>query len=94
YLYYDRPSNTLNLGNDQGNGVAGSVTPGGSGTMASSQCSVPASSASVAVSGNTVSITVTITFTSSFTGAKNVWAAIVDTSYHESAFQQIGTWTP
>ncbi len=93
YLLYDRPSNTLSIANSQGNGILQSVTPGGGGTLTGSECSVAASTASVSVSGNTVSITLTINFNASFAGAQNIYAAIVDTSYNESSFQQIGTWT-
>ncbi|HZS54852.1 MAG TPA: S53 family peptidase [Bryobacteraceae bacterium] len=94
YLIYDRSSNNLYIANDQGTAVSQSVTPGGSGILASSQCTVPASSASVSLSGNTVTITATITFAPSFTGAKNIYANISDTSYVEGTWQQIGTWTP
>jgi hypothetical protein len=94
YLIYDRPSNNLYVVNEQGTAVSQSVIPGGSGTLSGSQCSVPASSASVLVSGNTVTLGVTIAFAPSFTDAKNVYGNISDTSYVEGAWQQIGTWTP
>jgi subtilase family serine protease len=94
FLLYDRNSNSLMIANDQGTAVSESATPGGSGTLSSSQCSVPASTASVTTSGNTVTITVTITFTASFTGAKNIYANIANASYQAQTWQQIGTWTP
>ncbi|HZS57271.1 MAG TPA: fibronectin type III domain-containing protein [Bryobacteraceae bacterium] len=93
YLFYDQPSNTLSITNDQGNAVNQSATPGSSGVLSNSQCSVPVSNASVAVLGNTVAISVTITFNSSFAGTQNVYANRVNTSYVEGAWQQIGTWT-
>lgn len=93
YLLYERPSNSLYIVNDQGTALSGPVTPGGSGTLSNSQCSVPAFTASVSVSGNTVTITVTITFSSSFGGAQKIYANIVNDSNLEGTWQQIGTWT-
>jgi hypothetical protein len=93
YLIFDRGSGNLLIVNDQGTTTSGSVTPGGSGTLSNSQCSVPASSASVTISGNTVTLTVTITFKYSFTGAKNIWANTTSTSGAAGTWQQIGTWT-
>ncbi len=92
YLIYDDPTNTLYIANDQGNAVAQAVTPGGLGTLSSSQCSVPASSVSISRSASTVSVTATIAFAASFAGSKNVYANIANTSYVEGNLQQIGTW--
>ncbi len=93
YLVYDRPSNLLYIIEDQGTNPHQAITPGGSGTLSNSQCSVPASSASVSVAGNTVTVTATITFTPAFAGPKNIYANISNTSYIEGAWQQIGSWT-
>ena len=92
YLIYDRPSANLYIADDDGTAVSQSVTPGGSGVLSSSQCTVSASSAAVSTSGNTVTITVTIQFAPSFVGPKNIYANISDTSYAEGTWQQIGTW--
>jgi len=93
YLIYDRPSGNLFIVDDQGSTASQSVTPGGGGTLSNSQCSVPASSASVATFGNSVAISATITFTPSFAGAKNIYATIHDSSGNVATWQQIGTWT-
>ncbi len=94
YFIYDRNQNTLSIANDQGSGVLASATPGSSTTLANDQCSAPASSATVSVSGNTVTLTLTITFAPSFTGAKNVYGNMLNQSYVAGTWQQIGTWTP
>lgn len=94
YVIYDRQSNSLYIVNDQGSAVSQVVTPGGSGTLTNSQCSIPASTASVDTSGSTVSLNLTITFSTSFTGAKNMFGNFTDNSWIEGTWQQIGTWTP
>lgn len=94
YVIYDRPSNRLLIKNGQGSGVLGSAAPGSSVTLSNGQCSIPASAASVATWGNTVALTLTINFASSFTGARNLYTTVVNTSNVEESWQQIGTWTP
>jgi fructose-1,6-bisphosphatase len=93
YLMYDQPSNTLNIIEDQGTNLHQSAPPGTNAVLSNGQCSVPASSASVSISGNTVTLTVTITFLPSFVGPKQIWATVMSTSYVEQPWQQIGTWT-
>ncbi len=94
YVIYDRNWNQLLIANDQGNGVLASTAPGSSVTLANDQCSVVNSQVAFSPSGNTVKLTLTMTFAPSFTGPKNVYANILNSSYVPGTWQQIGTWTP
>jgi hypothetical protein len=93
YLIYDRPSTSLMIASDQGTAVLASAAPGSSAILANDQCSVPASTASVTSSGDTVTIMVTITFLPSFAGAKVMYGNIFNTSYAPGPWQTIGNWT-
>jgi len=94
YVIYDRASGLLYIVGDEGSAVTQSVTPGGSGSISSSQCTVAASSVSVSISGDAVTLSLTIAFAPSFTGPKNIYANMSNSSYVEGTWQQIGTWTP
>jgi hypothetical protein len=93
YLYYDQPSQMLYMANDQGTGFTQSAAPGTSATLSNSQCSIPMATASVTVSGNTVTISLAISFSVSFAGPQNIYVNTVNTSGLAGTAQQIGTWT-
>ncbi len=73
YVYYVQSSNLLYLENNAGTGAQGSVTPGGSGTVANSQCTINAAGSSVVPSGNNLTLAVSITFKTAFAGTKNIY---------------------
>lgn len=91
YLYYVRASNALYLANDAGTAWLTPVTPGQSGTLQNSQCSVSSAASSVTTNGNNLTLNLSITFQSSFKGAKNIYMELYDGQ--DSGFQQKGAWT-
>jgi hypothetical protein len=93
WFFYDQPSNTLSLANDQGNAFTQSAAPGTSAILSNSQCSLLMSSTSVFISGNTTTLSLTINFSASFAGTKNIYVNTVNTSGGAATTQQIGTWT-
>jgi hypothetical protein len=88
-----RSANTLYLVNDNISGYTGPVTVGGSGSISNSQCSIGASSAAVAASGQSLTLTVTLTFLPGYTGAKTVYLFAVDNGGQITGWVQLGTWT-
>lgn len=69
---YDRVRNALYLLTDAGQLPASSITPG-SGTLQNSQCSLNGVGSSVALSGQILTLNLALTFSSSFSGAKNIY---------------------
>ncbi len=91
-LYYQASTNQINLLNDSGTAWL-PATLGSATTLQNSQCSVNVESVTVALSGNTLTLTLTVTFKSAFAGARNVYLRAVDVSRSNGGWQQLGTWT-
>jgi len=91
-LYYNTANNQINLLSDNATAWM-PATLGSATTLQNSQCSLNVATATVAPSGNTLTLNVTVTFTPSFVGAKNVYLHAVDVSGSNSGWQQLGTWT-
>jgi hypothetical protein len=95
YVYYRPQTNRLSLSNDAGTaGLTPALTPGGSGTLANSQCTLNANSSSVNSSGNNLTLQVSLTFASSVFGPRNVFLEATGLSGQSSGWVQSGTWTP
>jgi hypothetical protein len=95
YVYYHPQTNLLYLRNDAGSAwLTPALTPGGSGTLANSQCTLNASSSSVSTSGNNLTVNFSLTFTSTFTGTRNVYMYASGLSTLNSGWAKEGTWTP
>ncbi|MBV9781379.1 MAG: hypothetical protein JOY62_15550, partial [Acidobacteriaceae bacterium] len=78
--------------NDAGTGLQGPpVSPGGSGTISNSQCTLSGSASSVSTSGNNLTMVVSLTFSPSFAGQKNVYMRAIDNEGLDTGFQQKGT---
>jgi len=92
YLMYQASNNALYLVSDGGVSFTGPVTPGSSGTLGNSQCSVAASSVTVRPSGNTLTITETSEFTASFAGIKTNLMYKYDVSNLGTGWSDAGTW--
>ena len=92
YLLYQRASNSLYLTNDAGSAWQDPVTPGQSGTLQNSQCSVNAAASSVSGTGATLTLNLAMSFQSAFAGARNVYMEVYDGA-GDSGWQQRGTWT-
>jgi hypothetical protein len=95
FVYYHPQANQLFLRNDSGSAwLAPGLTPGGVGSVANSQCTLNASSSSVSMSGNTLTLNVSVTFSASFAGARIVSLYASGLSGLNSGWVKEGTWTP
>ncbi len=89
----DASSNLIYLYNDAGSSWLGPVTAGSSATLSNSQCTVRASGTLASAVWDTYVYSLNVIFSSSFTGAKYVWAMAADASSASSAYVQLGVWT-
>jgi hypothetical protein len=90
-LFYTRATNTLSL---LGNGsVWMPGTIGSATTLQNSQCGVNLGASSVAMNGNTLTVTLAMTFTSAYAGAKNVYMYAANGGGLTSGWQDRGDWT-
>ena len=94
YIYYSSGSNGMYLFNNAGTSVTGPLTPGSSGTLSNSQCTINGAGSSAIGSGNTLSLTLSIVFNPAFTGTQNLYGYAVDNGGQRSGWQTLGTWTP
>jgi uncharacterized protein (TIGR03790 family) len=92
YFIYEAPPNHADLVDDAGATLL-QTTPGSQGALANSQCSIPASSISVSMNGNTFTFSVEVTFSPAFSGPKTIWATWYDAGGQHADFQTIGSWT-
>ncbi len=91
-LYYNAAANQINLLGD--NGMAWqAATLGAAATLQNSQCAINVATATVSLSGNTLTWNVPMTFKPAYGGAKNAYLLAVDGSGSNSGWQQLGTWT-
>jgi hypothetical protein len=91
-LYYNLSTNQLNLLSDAG--AAGqAATLGTAATLQNSQCSLNVAAATVALSGNTLTLNVPMTFLAGFAGAENIYMSANDVSEATTGWQQRGAWT-
>ena len=93
FFQYYAPGNTLYLYNDAGSAIAGILTPGAATSASNGQCAIGASGFTASGSGNQLTIAVPIAFSSTFTGAKNVYGYATDQANLDSGWQALGTWT-
>ena len=91
-LYYNTATNQINLLSDNATAWM-PATLGTATTLQNSQCSLNVATATVAPSGNILTLNVTVTFQPAFAGAKNVYLHSVDVSGSNSGWQQLGAWT-
>jgi hypothetical protein len=91
-LYYNTANNQINLLSDNGT-VFTPATLGAATTLQNSQCSLNVATATLAPSGNTLTLNVTVAFKPAFDGPKNVYLHAVDVSGSNSGWQQLGAWT-
>ncbi len=91
-LSYSAATSQINLLNDSATAWM-SATLGSAATLQNSQCSLNVATATVAPSGNTLTLNLTVTFLPSFAGSKNIYLHAVDVSGANSGWQQLGAWT-
>jgi hypothetical protein len=91
-LYYNAPTGQINLLND----TATLWQPAALGTatiLQNSQCSLNVAAATVALSGNALTLNLPMTFKPAYAGAKNIYLHAVDISGSNSGWQALGAWT-
>jgi len=97
YLAYVASTNALILLDDPGDAAgpyAGSIAPGGSGSVQNSQCMVSGAGSAVSAVSNTLTLTLNITFKAAFTGNRVVYAARRDgAGGNNTDWQAMGTST-
>src|SRR5688572_13206558 len=93
YLYYTRHANKLYLHNDPATALLGPLTPGISGTVQNSQCSVNAASSSVSSSSTNLTLNLAMSFTGGYSGTKSVFGFATDQAGLDSGWQTLGSWT-
>jgi hypothetical protein len=91
-VLYNRSLNTLTVLTDAGATPSTVLTPGGSGTVENSQCTLAATGSAASVSGNSLTVDVALTFKSTFSGAKNSYLKASNSS-GSSGWQMLGSWT-
>ncbi len=91
--YFFAAGNRLWLRDDAHSAWIGPMTPGGSGAVTNSQCTLTAAGSSISASGNSLTMTVTATFVASFAGPKTIYTRATDRAGLASDFVQGGTWT-
>jgi hypothetical protein len=93
YVYYVQSSNLLYLDNNGGTAAQGSVTPGHTGTVANSYCTINGATSSVAASGNNLTLAVNVTFKTAFAGTKNIYMnATSNEGQTSGGLKVFGTW--
>ena len=89
--YYERPSNTVYLLNDDTTGWYARTL--GSGTLQNSYCSIALGISSVSTSGNVLTLNLALTFSPAFSGAKTTRMFANAAGTASSGWQDRGTWT-
>jgi hypothetical protein len=99
FIEYTPATNTFRLIQDNGVNWHNAITPGTAATTSNGQCTLNAAGASATSSIPTsavsqLDVVLPLTFSSSFTGAKNVYLlAVNETLGLNSGWEQRGTWT-
>jgi hypothetical protein len=83
---------SLYLQNDTANGLIGPISASQPGTIANGQCSIDASSLSMATNGSDLSLRVSITFAPSFKGQKIIFMRTQDLSGALDQWREQGSW--
>src|SRR6202023_1591499 len=93
FVSYSRGGNALYLMNDAGTTFQGPITPGTSGSVSNSQCTLNAATASFSTNGNNLTVNLPLTFASAFFGAKSTFGLAQDNGAQSSPWTTTGTWT-
>ena len=93
---YIQTSNTLNLFNDAITAlVSGTpITPGGTGTLSNSQCTLSGNGGAVTSAGNNLTVPFAITFAAGFTGVQNISGLAQSYNGASTGWETLGIWTP
>ena len=93
YVVVYPPARSIYLFNDANTGLTGPITPGTSGTVQNTQCTLNGASSSITASGNTLTVNLAIAFSGSFTGTKQISAYAQSVTAANSGWQTLGSWT-
>jgi hypothetical protein len=94
YVYYAPGNNQMSLYNDAGGALLSpTVTPGSTGAVSNSQCTLNGTGSSFSISGNNLTLNVNLTFSGTFTGQKDVYLYANGRTANTS-FVLEGTWAP
>ena len=92
YVEYTPSTNLLSLKNNAGTGFVGSITPGSSGTVSNSQCTLSGTGSSYTATGTTATLQVALTLTGSTSESVYLYAS--DRNGANTGWVKEGTWTP
>jgi hypothetical protein len=90
-VYYARSPNEIYLANDTGV-FQGPLPLGVAGSIENSQCTVDAGASSASASGNNLTVSLAVSFQPAYSGAKNVYMEVLN-STHDSGWSLKGAWT-
>ena len=92
-FYAEVANGRLWLSKDNGEGWAGPILAGQSGTIANSQCTIVDRSSSLTMVGNQVSLRLALSFSPTYSGDKVIYLQTLDKSGLASDWAAKGTWT-
>ena len=93
-VQYAPRAKTLYLEDDTGTALLGPLTPGVSGTVSNSQCTLNAGTSSSSGSGDALTVKLALTFKSAFAGVQTAYMYAIDLSGSTTpGWQNRGTWT-
>src|SRR5450755_4040670 len=92
-MTYSNGSNGLYLASDNRTSWLGPLTPGSSGTLQNSQCTLYGTGSSVSISGTQLTMTVSLSFTAAFAGTKGVYLWASDSAGDSTGVLEMGNWT-
>ncbi|PWU02543.1 MAG: hypothetical protein C5B51_20600 [Terriglobia bacterium] len=93
WILFTPAANTIQLANDPAGGFSAPVTLGSASFLSNSQCTVSAATASVATSGNSLTLYIPVSFAFSFSGTKSTFAIVSAADGTTSGWQTTGSWT-
>jgi hypothetical protein len=92
FVNYNATNNSLLLANDTVTAWFGPSAVGSGAALSNSQCTVRPSGASVATSGNTLTISIPVAFNPAFAGTKTIWGFFSQKNGATSSYQVVGAW--
>jgi hypothetical protein len=92
FILYDRIANTLSVSYDNPANGTTELQLGSTGTASNSQCTLNAANSTVVFGTTSIALTLDLTFSSSFSGAKNVYIYGAEANSN-TGWVQRGTWT-
>ncbi len=93
YVAYYRPSDTLYLVPDNGDGAAASsMALTGGGTLENSQCRIASEGSSATVAGNRLTLRLNVAMKAPFAGPRGMWGAAQSSQGVTAGWRSLGVW--